>query len=103
MPNKGHRETESEYAAIWVLKQKTWKKLIKQDERLKFALSIDITDVAAYIGFHTRATIADIVQHPYFASTSLSTIKRFVNRLKTAGIAKDSVGLDKRKRILSIK
>ena len=93
----------NEYAAIWILKQKAWKKLIKQDERLKFALSIDITDVAAYIGFYARATVADINNHPYFANTSLSTIKRFVDRLKRADVINDSVGEDKRERILSIK
>lgn len=93
----------NEYAAIWILKQKAWKMLLKQDERFRFTSSIDVTDVAAYIGYHARATIADINTHPYFSNTSLSTIKRFVDRLKNADLIEDSIGEDKRERILSIK
>ena len=92
-----------ENAAIWVLKEKTWKKLIKQDERLKDSITCDITDVLAFIGYHSRTTIAEINVSPYFRNTSLSTIKRFIDRLTKAGLIESSIGEDKRERLLSIK
>jgi DNA-binding MarR family transcriptional regulator len=88
---------------IWVLKLRTWTKLNSIDKRLTAAMTCDITDVIACIGFHSRMTTAEINSHPYFGNTSLSTIKRFVSRLLNAGLIKTSNNIDdKREKILSI-
>ena len=88
---------------IWLLKLRTWTKLNKIDKRLTEAMTCDITDVMACIGFHSRMTTAEINSHPYFGNTSLSTIKRFVARLINAGLIKTSNNIDdKREKLLSI-
>ena len=90
---------------------KQWNKLLTArgiSESLPTYDNKPITDTEFAVLCHiahqgNKANITSIVNHPYFAVTSLSTVKRAVSRLITEGLVRGAdVSNDKRERMLEV-
>jgi len=67
---------ENKYKQIWNMKTRV--RLLEEDY---VELLQPEKDILAYIGCYPGASITEIVKHPYFEHSSLSTIKRSICKL----------------------